>query len=273
MEENGRKIQFAHGLAITCLFINNMLFQESDLLFSDKLAPITTGMGFIQAEHQSVVNEFHDWVDEINSRLGRQLSFHESKITGDLETVLRSLLPLQRSNSDKYAVIPTCSNWTVICENDYQGTNPITIGYLAEKLSCLACWFVARPNTGKSAGVSQKGRQGALIFELYGPEQTEWLNLLRQVRLIHSQGEWEFSDFGKPLPFENTAEHQAENISEKFSFNSLCHCLGELGIHPFSPEYYLPPDSKEPHLIQIQGGEIIPGTSLTLQQARKLIGI
>lgn len=250
-----------------------MLIKNTDLLFSDKLAPITTRMGFIQADIPSVVGEFHDWIDRINSRLDRKLHVHDSKITTDLETLLRSLLPLQRSNSDKYAVIPTSSSWTAICGNDYRGIDQITIGYLAEKLGCLACWFVARPHTQKSLGIPRKGRQGALIFEMYGPEQTEWLNLLRQVRLEHIPGEWEFSKFGKAYPFENTEEYQAKETSDKFSFESLSHYLGELGIYPFTPEYYLPPDGKEAHLVHIQGGEIMSGTSLSLKQARKLSGI
>jgi len=250
-----------------------MIIKSTDLLFSDKLAPITTNMGFIQADNQSVVDEFHIWIQEINSRLDRQLSIDDSKISGDLETVLRSLLPLQRSNSDKFVLIPTSSSWIAICDNGYRGTDPLTIGYLAEKLNCLACWFVARPHSMKSIGFSRLGRQGAIIFELYGPKQTEWLNLIRQVRLEYTLEKWEFSEFGKPLPFENTKEYQSKKFSDKFSFNSLSHCLRELDIFPFSDEFYLPPDSNVAHLIQVQGGEIIPGTSVSLQQARRLVGI
>ena len=250
-----------------------MIIKDTDLLYSNKLAPITTSMGFIQADIQSMVDEFHVWIQEINTRLDRQLSINDSKITGDLETVLRNLLPLQRSNSDKFVLISTSSNWTAILDNGYRGTDPLTIGYLAEKLNCLACWIVARPHSMKSIGFTREGRQGALIFELYGPKHTEWLNLLRQVRLEYTQGKWEFSEFGKPLPFENTKEYQAKKVSDKFSFNSLSHYLRELEIFPFSLEFYLPPDSNTAHMIQVQGGEIMPGTSLSLKQARKLIGI
>jgi hypothetical protein len=250
-----------------------MIIKDTDQLYSNKLAPITTSMGFIQADIQSVVDEFHVWIQEINSRLDRQLSIDDSKITGDLETVLRNLLPLQRSNSDKFVLIPTSSNWTAILDNGFRGTDPLTIGYMAEKLNCLACWFVARPHAIKSIGISREGRQGALIFELYGPKHTEWLNLLRQVRLEYILGKWEFSEFGKPLPFEDTEEYQVQKVSDKFSFNSLSHCLRELDITSFSPEFYLPPESNTASLIQIQGGEIMPGTSLSLQQARKLIGM
>ncbi len=250
-----------------------MIIKNTDLLFSNKLAPITTSMGFIQADSQSVVDELHGWIQEINSRLDRQLSIDDSKIAGDLETVLRSLLPLQRSNSDKYVLIPTSSNWTTICDNGYRGTDPLSIGYLAEKLNCLACRFVARPHSMKSIGSSREGRQGALILELYGPKQTEWLNLLRRVRLEYILGKWEFSEIGKPLPFEATKEYQAQKVSDKFSFNSLSRYLNELEIYPFSNEFFLPPDSNAARLIQIQGGEIMSGTSVSLKQARKLIGI
>ena len=250
-----------------------MIIKDTDLLYSNKLAPITTSIGFIQADIQSVVDKFHVWIQDINSRLDRQLGIDDSEITGDLETVLRNLLPLQRSNSDKFVLIPTSSSWTAILDNGFRGTDPLTIGYMAEKLNCLACWFVARPHIVKSIGTSREGRQGALIFELYGPQHTEWLNLLRQVRLEYILGKWEFSEFGKPLPFEDTEEYQVQKVSDKFSINSLSHCLRELDITSFSPEFYLPPESNTASLIQIQGGEIIPGTSLSLQQARKLIGI
>lgn len=250
-----------------------MIIESTDLLFSDKLAPITTSLGFIKADIQAVVDDFHIWIHEINSRLDHQLTIKDSKIAGDLETVLHSLLPLQRSNSDKFLLIPTTSNWTAVFDNGYQGTYSSTFGYLAKSLNCLAVWIVARPHTMKTIGFNRFGRLGALIFELYGPKQTEWLNLIRQVRLEYAHGKWEFSEFGEPLPFENLEEYQAKKVKEKFSFKTFYHYLLELNLNPFSVEYYLPPDSSSAHLIQLQRGEIIQGTSISLQQARKLAGI
>ncbi|MCK4801974.1 MAG: hypothetical protein KAS84_08275 [Anaerolineales bacterium] len=250
-----------------------MIIEFTDLLFSDKLAPITTSLGFIKADIQSVADEFHTWIQEINSRLDHQLIIKDSKISGDLETVLRSLLPLQRSNSDKFLLIPTSSDWTAVCDNGYRGTYSSTFGYLAKRLNCLALWIVARPHTVKTIGFNRFGRQGALIFELYGPKQTEWLNLIRQVRLEYTLGKWEFSEFGEPFPFEHIEEYQAKKAEDKFSFKTFYHYLRELDLNPFSVEFYLPPDSSSAHLIQLQRGEIIQGTSISLQQARKLAGI
>jgi hypothetical protein len=250
-----------------------MIIETTDLLFSDKLAPITTSLGFIKADIQAVVDDFQTWIHEINSRLDHQLMIRESEINGDLETVLRCLLPLQRSNSDKFIFIPTTSDWTAILDNGYQGTQSSTLGYLAESLNCLAVWILARPHTMKTISFYRFGRQGALIFELYGTKQTDWLNLIRQVRLENIRGKWEFSEFGEPLPFEHLEEYQTKKVKDKFTFKTFYHYLRELNLNPFSAEYYLPPDSSSAHLIQLQGGEIIQGTSINLQQARKLAGI
>jgi hypothetical protein len=250
-----------------------MNIKSTDLLYSDKLAPITTSLGFIKADIQVVADGFHAWIHEINSRLDHQLMIMDSEITGDLETVLRSLLPLQRSNCDKFLFIPTTSDWTAVLDNGYQGTYSSTFGYLAKSLGCLALWILARPHTKRTIGFNRFGRQGALIFELYGPKQTDWLNLIRQVRLENTRGKWEFSEFGEPLPFEHLEEYLVKKVKDKFTFKTFYHYLCELNLNPFSVEYYLPPDSSSAYLIQLQGGEIIQRTSITLQQARKLAGI
>ena len=250
-----------------------MNIKSTDLLFSNKFAPVTTNLGFIKADIQSVVDEFQTWIKEINNQLDHQIIITDSRISGDLESVFRCLLPLQRSNSDKYLFIPTASDWTAVCDNGYQGTDSSSPGYLAKKLNCLALWIVARPHTVKSLGFNRLKRRSALIFELYGPKQTEWLNLIRQIRLEYTFGKWEFSEFGEYLPFEHIEEYQANKVENKFSFTTFCYYLRELGLSPYSIEYYLPTESNSAHLIQLQRREIIQGTSISLQQARKLAGI
>jgi hypothetical protein len=250
-----------------------MKIESEDLLLSEKLAPITTSMGFIEAETDYVVDGFIEWREEIITKAGWKRIVEKRSINGNLDAVLRSLLPLRMGDITKFLFIPTTSKWTAYISNGYRGTDPSVIGYLAERLQCRTIWIVANPHTLQKTGIPRRGRQGALIFELYGPAQGEWLNLIRQIRLDNNAGKWEFEQSGEPLSFENVEGYKAKKVSERFSFELFNRYLHELRIDPFREDFYLAGGADPCFLVQLKGDLPKTASNVSLKRARRLNGI
>ena len=217
-----------------------------DFLLSDRLAPITSSFGFIEKESNDLVDCYQDWIMEINARLDRskRSKFSFRKVTGSLETVLLNLVPLSAGGSDRNLFIPTRSKWTAFYENGVRGTDPSPISYLAERCNCRSIWIVATPFIQKNE--ESRGFEGALIFELYGPENSGTMtqNIIRSIRLEKDIGKWSFSLTGAPLPFENLKKYESRYKKDKFTLDLMNEYLLELGIDAFQESFYLPTGTK-----------------------------
>jgi hypothetical protein len=250
-----------------------MKLETSDLLFSDKLAPITTNMGFIENDFNTVVDEFYQWRKENVHRHDPKAKVEKNLLNGDLENIIKSLLPLKMGQSNRNLFIPTSSKWVAYMDNGYRGTDPSAVSYMAEHIKCRSVWIVAEPHTKKNYGSPRIGRSGALILELHGPEKTEWLNLVRSIRLEHDVGKWSFKLRGKPLPFENLANYDVKRKTDKLTFDTFSYYLSELGIYPFSQSFYLPDNSNFPIMINTKWHKKMPSINVSLKRARRLNGI
>jgi len=62
------------------------------LLLDDRLAPITSEIGFIACELQVVASWFRDWRTRVHANAG--VAVESQEVTGSLEHKLKSLLPL-----------------------------------------------------------------------------------------------------------------------------------------------------------------------------------
>lgn len=250
-----------------------MKLKTSDLLFSDKLAPITTNMGFIENDFNTVVDAFYKWHKGNVHSFDPKARIEIIRLKGDLDKVIKRILPMKMGQSNRKLFIPTSSKWVAYLDNGYRGTDSSAISYMAEHLKCRTVWIVAEPHTMKNYGSPRIGRSGALILELHGPEKTEWLNLVRSIRLEHDVGKWSFKVSGKPLPFEKIANYNAKRNTEKLTFETFSYYLSELGIYPFSPSYYLPENSSTAMMINTRWHKKMPSINVSLKRARRLNGI
>jgi hypothetical protein len=243
-----------------------MLIRNEHLLLGDRLAPITSSVGFIEGEASRVADTFIAWQKEVTKKgsLAQFLltNIHSHDIGGNLEEVFRSLLPLQKVGAGRFLFIPTRSGWTAFVDNGYRGTDPAAIAQMASLLKSRSVWIVAIPHTMQKTYVPGKGRQGALIFEVYGHTRTQWLNLIRSIRLENDAGEWQIEQSGDPLPFEQTRRY--------FDFDLLKRYSQELGLATFDANFYLP-DSTRAILVEIHRPWKVEAVSLA--EARHLNGI
>ena len=247
-----------------------MKFQSSDLLFSERLAPITTSMGFIESDISSVVEKFIGWQRNLQADRDSKSSLEVTEVAGDLESVLRTILPFKKIQSNRFLFIPTDSQWTAYIGNRYRGTDPSAIRYMSKLIGCRSLWMTAIPHTLQDRGVPRIGRQGALIFELYGPEDKDVSNMIRSIRLENNAGKWEFTAEGNPQPFEEPKKYRAEKISDRFSFDLLSQYLNSLGIFPFSSDYYMPAGAGPARLVELRRSRRRLTGNVSFKRARRL---
>ncbi len=250
-----------------------MKLNPTDLLLSDKLAPITTSMGFIENDFDTVVEKYYQWHQGNIHRFDPKARIVIETLQGDLEKVLRKTLPLKMGDSNRSLFIPTKSNWIAYIDNGYRGTDPSAISYMATRLKCRSVWVVAEPHTKKNYGSPRIGRSGALILELHGPELINRSNLIRSIRLEHDIGSWSFEQKGDPLPFENPDDYIAKCKTNKLSFETFSMYLSELGLNPFTPSFYLPDNANIAKMINTRRHKKINAQDVSLKRARRLNGI
>ena len=211
--------------------------RSDDLLLGDKLAPITSEIGFLELPSTQAVASYGAWQQRIQEPLGRSLT--ATPVSGTLEETLGALLPLVSILPTRAIFVPTASSWMAYFSNGWRGTDAFPpMSYLARKVGCRGLRVVAVPDTMDAAPGSRRSRYGALILEVYGP-RGDPLNYLRTVSLVNDDG-WSFDQSGEPFAFEDTGRYAARKIRDRFTFAMLESYLAHLGLKPFQERFYLP---------------------------------
>lgn len=142
-----------------------------DLLLGDRLAPMTTEIGFLETDYRAAAEVYLAWSRKIHEPRG--VTLVERPIVGDLETALRALLPLTSVEDRRYLFAPTASGWTAYFDSGHLGTDvQARIPVLAGTLGCRGLRMVADP-----VMVGNRRRApcawGAIMLSLYDPESVE----------------------------------------------------------------------------------------------------
>jgi len=234
------------------------------LLFDDELAPITSTIGFVEADCATVVDTFLSWQKELDR------SFRKRSVIGPLKTALKTLLPLTDVGRLRYLFVPTASQWTAYFDNGWRGPDPdAVVGYLApERLDRRGVTIDAVRHTLRRTPEGRRGRYGSVQFGLYGPEGEPPGNAIRVVYAANDGGPWEFGTFGKLLPFENTERYMARRVKDRFTLEMLRDYLQELDIRAFEEEFYLPPDNNTAMLLERTDARLRNLNEYTLAEAR-----
>ena len=233
------------------------------LLLEDRWAPTTSEMGFLEANAEHAARAFAAWQGGLLAPRGMSVGVHQ--VSGPLEQALSALLPLTSPEALRHLFIPTRSPWTGYVENARGGTDAASaMSYMAETLGCRGMRVVAVPHTLRK----DKGRYGAVMFELYGPQETDWLNYLRTLYAANDGGRWVFGQSGEPFPFEKLEQYQARRVRDRFTFDMLKEYLHHLGLTPFEEDFYLPQGA--PAWLVERTGPVSPShKEFTLAQARE----
>ena len=233
------------------------------LLLDDRWAPVTSEMGFLEARPEYAARAYAAWQAGLLVPEGVTVEVHP--VTGSLEHVLSSLLPLTDSEVQRHLFIPTRSTWTAYVENGHRGTDAMsTMGHMAQELGCRGLRVVAVPNTYRKG----QGRYGAVMLSVYGPHQTDWLNYVRVVSASNDGGRWVFEQFGEPFPFEKVEQYQVRRVRDRFTFEMLKEYLRHLGLYSFEEDFYLP-EGAPAWLVGKTGSLVHARKEYSLAQARE----
>lgn len=137
-------------------------------------------------------------------------------------------------------LLATDSTWTAYFDNHPRGPDPTSaLLHLCPKLGCrgLAVTCIPDTLTGKPKGA--KGRWGGVQFQLYGPEEGEFLNSVRAIFAINDGYRWEFGASGEVQPFEKPEYYTARRIRDRFTAEMLEEYCAALGVRYFDPAFYL----------------------------------
>jgi hypothetical protein len=233
------------------------------LLLEDRWAPVTSEMGFLELGAEQAAQAFATWEREVMTPRG--ITVEVLPVSGTLEQVLSSLLPLTSGERRRRLFIPTRSAWTAYVADQWTGTDAASpMSVMARRLSIRCLRVVAVPHTLRG----NQGRYGAVMLDVFGPEQPGKLtNYVRALEVANDGGHWVFEQEGEPFPFEQLERYQVRRLRDRFTFEMLKDYLRHLGLAPFEEDFYLPLGSCA-WLIQKTGPFTTVGQEYTLEQAR-----
>jgi hypothetical protein len=233
------------------------------LLLDDRWAPVTSEMGFLETGAEHAARAFAAWQGGLLAPRG--IAVEVRPVSGSLEQVLSTLLPLTSPESRRYLFVSTRSPWTGYVANTRGGTDAASaMAYMARTVGCRGLRVVAVPNTYRKG----EGRYGAVMLTMYGPHRTAWINTVRVVSASNDGGRWVFDQFGEPFPFEKLEQYQARRVRDRFTFDMLREYLHHLGLSPFEEDFYLP-EGAPAWLVEKTGPVAPTHEEFTLAQARE----
>ena len=241
-----------------------MTQEMKGLLLDDRWAPVTSTMGFLELGAEQAAQAFATWEREVMTPRG--ITVEVLPVSGTLEQVLFSLLPLTSGERRRHLFIPTRSAWTAYVESGWTGTDAASpMSVMARKLSIRCLRVVAVPHTRRK---NQGVRYGAVMLDVFGPEQPGKIhNYVRALGASNDGGRWVFDQSGEPFAFEQVEQYQARRVRDRFTFEMLKDYLRHLGLSPFEEDFYMPPGSRA-WLIQKTGPFTTFGREYTLEEAR-----
>ncbi len=192
-------------------------------LLGGRYAPLTESIGFLEAPFEKVVAADRRW------RLAHG-NYNGWRISGPLPALLDSLLPLTAPLLRRLWV-QTTGRWTAYFDNQIIGSDTAgPLFYLAQQLRCRGVAVCLRPATG------QRGQ--AVILTIYGPQPTEWLNVVRSISAVQDSGRWEWKQSGSVQPFEEPGRYQERRVRDRFTPEMLERYAAGMGIRPFDDAFY-----------------------------------
>lgn len=188
-------------------------------------APFVRKMGFFNVAFDTARAGVRDWLEQTKGRQGHTVT--DQALSGPLEEVLRSLLPLTMPDIERRLLITTDGAWTAYFDNLQSGTDRSAIGALSRRMRCDAVHFVAR--------------REAIVLTVYGAQPTSTgSNTIRDLRAFRDMSGWEFQQSGTPLPFEDTSAYRSAQVEARFTLDLLERYLRAMGIRAFQWDFYRP---------------------------------
>jgi len=200
-------------------------------LLDNAFAPLTFGGGFLEVPFDRVGEAFFSWVKTFAP------SAKKRDVTAALPEAL-DLMPPLTTGRTRILLLSAGPTWTAYFDNTTRGPDPTgAVGHMSRTLKCRGLVTGCHPEVRKEGRVTNTS---AVRFELWGPEQTDGLNLVRHVGVFNDYGRWSFEFGGTPLPFETPEKYKARRVRDRFTPAMLEDYAAALGIRLFDADFYGP---------------------------------
>ncbi len=232
-------------------------------LLSERFAPTTSSMGFLQLGLDDAVEALAGWR---RSLLAGTVTVEES---GDFPECLRRLEPLIPGARPRELLVEASDGWTAYFDCLVRGTDAVsTIGYLSEAAGCQGLAVRVIPHTVGERGITE-GRLGAVQFEMFGPLRTGFLNYVRTISASHDGSRWVFHADGTEQWFEETDAYRARRVRDRFTSEMLERYCKALEIDVFDPARY------GPRSVLVRSDVPVPrdGLVMSLEQTQRWLEI
>ncbi|HEX2663316.1 MAG TPA: hypothetical protein VHM93_10840 [Candidatus Acidoferrum sp.] len=204
---------------------------------NNDFAPVTFRFGFIETPFSSPCDAFREWFRAVDAK-HPNLRTEFTRITAPLATALLSLEPLTNP-SDCYLLVETKSNWTAVFANGLRVNDVATpTGYLPTVLNCRGLEVGYTPDLSKSKRKDSIRMWANILFALYGPTKTDWLNRIRHLHASNDVDGWTFDEGGELQPFEEAEAYKKRRIQDRLTFEMLERYCKALGIELNQDDFY-----------------------------------
>jgi len=203
-------------------------------LLSDRLAPITSAIGFLQLPLAEAAETLAGWRRELHG------AARTEEVFAALPEMLARLEPLTLAVRPRELLVATeRDDWTAYFDCGLHGGDPVSIvGHLTRTVRAAGVVVRSVPHT--IGTIEQPGRHGAVQFELFGPLPTSFLNYVRTVSVAHDGSKWRFDATGTVQDFEDTERYTARKIRDRFTSEQLAAYCAAMGLRPFDEGFYRP---------------------------------
>jgi hypothetical protein len=194
-------------------------------LLIDDSFPITSDLGLIQANVDSVATTIASWSIELGIRRTRHCAF-------SLADAFKKLEPLS-AEMRRMAIVPTKAGWSAVFQSGISGSDPSSLmPVLSGRLRADAMRVCATPPSAKYV---------ATIWENYVGSLQGHSGVAPHGRTIcaaNDGGRWKFFSSGEPFDFENGESYAKTRVRDRFTKEMLASYLAHRSLYPFDDSFY-----------------------------------
>jgi len=235
-------------------------------LLNNRFAPLTFKWGFVEGPFAQVSEAFLRWREQLDKNSG--VHTESKSFRASLSESLSKLEPLT-TPLNRYLLTETRGGWSAIFANGLRGNDVASpVSYLPQILGCRGLEVACTPDRSKTADRDELQIYGTVKFILHGPNETDWLNRIRDISLWNDFSGWEFAAEGEIQPFEQTENYQRRRKVDRFTPEMLESYCGALGIDLFNSDSY-----GEDCLLLHTMGQRFRGPAMSLAEARSHVHI
>jgi len=187
-----------------------------------EFAPITHCLGVIRLSFDRLLEVEEAW------RPLHSVEYEFRHLQGDLPSQLEQLLPLTGPRVRELWV--DAGDHCVFFDNFVNASDPQTAIDLSREYKCRAFLVSASPDGEFSYGQTR--------LDVYGPEGTSPLGIVRIISATNDGGRWSWDVSGEPLEFENVEYYRRRRIRDRFPRWLLEEYCRALSIPVFEESFY-----------------------------------